>query len=128
MYEEVNPNNSPSSTQESDVTVNTVTKTCEESSSSNHNTTNTVSVTNEKITVPIELHQENEALASNNNTVYEEVTPQKILNSGTDDQEMGKKMESKTTSTTKQALACNGEGEKEPTTDVNLACEATTAL
>ena len=94
LVSEVNPNEWLFSTQESDVTVNNVTKICEASPSSNQSTTDTV-VIDEKITVPMELHHEDEAPASSNNTVYEEVTPQETLNSGMDDQ----KMESKTTST-----------------------------
>ena len=101
MYEEVNPNESLFLTQESDVNVN---KVCEASPFSNQSTTDTVNVIDEKITVPMELHHEDEAPASSNNTVYEEVTPQETLNSGMDDQ----KMESKTTSTIEQALECNG--------------------
>ena len=113
VYEEDNPNESLFSTQESDVTVNKVTKICEASPSSNHSTTDTVNVIDENH-CSHGLHHEDEAPASSNNTVhvYEEVTPQETLNSGMDDQEMGKKMESKTTSTIEQALACNSEGGK----------------
>ena len=64
VYEEVNPNESLFSTQESDVTVNKVTKICEASPSSNHSTTDTAKVIDEKITVPMELHQEDEVPAS----------------------------------------------------------------
>ncbi len=128
MYEEVNP---PSSIPESDVATNTVSKTDEESPSSNHSTANTVSMTDEKVSVPIELLQEDTSPASSNNTVYEEVTPQEILSlisTGMEDQEVGKKMESKATFTTKQVLACNGDGGEEPTTDDDQAYEAATAL
>ena len=70
----------------------------------------------------MELYHEDEAPASSNNKVYEEVTPQETLNSGMDDQ----KMESKTTSTIEQALECNGEGGKR--TYYRPAYEAATAL
>jgi hypothetical protein len=130
VYEEVNP---PSSIPESDVATNTVSKTGEESPSSNHSTANTVSVTDEKVSVPMELLQEDTSPASSNNTVYEEVTLQEtlsLISTGMDDQEVGKKMESKATSTTEQVhvLACNGDGGKEPTTDDDQAYEAATAL
>ena len=138
VYEEINPNESPPSNQESDGTTNTVNETDSESPSSNHATTNTVNVTDDEVTVPIELLQEDKVPVSSNDpiiTVYEEVTPQETLNlmsaAGTDDQEVSKQMESESISTKEQAPTCSSEGnryEKEPTRDDSPAYEATTAL
>lgn len=135
VYEEINPNKSPPSNQEFDVTTNTVNQTDGESPSS---TINTVNVADDEVTVPIELLQEDEVPESSNDpisTVYEAVTPQETLSlmsaAGTDDQEVGKKMESESISTKEQALTCSSEGnsyEKEPIQDESPAHEATTAL
>ena len=119
-------------------TTNTVNETDSESPSSNHGTTNTVNVADDEVAVPIELLQEDEVPVSSNDpisTVYEAVTPPETLSlmsaAGTDDQEVGKKMESESKSTKEQALTCSSEGnsyEKEPTRDESPAYEATTAL
>ena len=85
-------------------------------------TTTTVSETlNDKVTAPIELLQD-EASASNNDPVsieyYEEVTLQETLSlksAGREDCNVDKKIESKSSSTTEQALMCNS-CEKQPTT------------
>ena len=105
---------------------------------SNQDTTNTVSKTDDGVTVLTEsLQEELVPLSSKDpiNTVYEAVTPEETLSltsaARRDDLEIAKKMESESSSTA-EALTWNSKGnnyKKEPTTDDNPAYkEVTTAL
>ena len=141
VYEKVDPN------EESDITTNTVNETDGKSDITNivnkmdgksppsnqeSDVTSAVSVTDDKVAVPIESLQVPAGSNDHISMLYEELSPQETMSAaGTGDLEGAKKMESSSLSTKKQALICNSESnnyKKEPTTDDNPACEATTAL